>query len=162
MRRREFIALLGGAATGWPLAARAQQSAMPMVGFLELGSASANEPKTQAFRAGLREFSYTERKNVVIEFRFAETTEQLRRFALELVQQQPAVIVTGGNAATLAVKSATSTIPTIFSVADDPVRLGFVSSFNQPSGHMTGVSLVSGALDSKRLELLHGASSSGF
>jgi ABC-type uncharacterized transport system substrate-binding protein len=155
MRRRQFIKLLGGAIAAWPLGASAQQSARPMVGFLEFGSASANEPKTEAFRAGLREFSYIDRKNVVIEFRFAETAEQLRRFALELVQQQPAVIVTGGNAATLAAKSATSAIPIIFSVADDPVRLGFVSSFNQPSGHMTGVSLVSGALDSKRLDLLH-------
>ncbi len=155
MRRRDFITLIGGAAAARPLAALAQQTATPVIGFLGLGSAPASQSRVEAFRAGLREFAYIDGKNIVIEFRFVEKSEQLKESAVELVQHQPAVIVTAGNAATLATKSATSTIPIIFSAADDPVRLGFVTSYNQPGGHMTGVSLVSGALDAKRLELLH-------
>jgi putative ABC transport system substrate-binding protein len=128
---------------------------MPVIGFLGLGTALAHQSRMDGFLAGLREFAYIDGKNVVIESRFVEKSEQLQQSATELVQHGPAVIVTSGNAATLAVKSATSTIPIIFSAADDPVRLGFVASYNQPGGHMTGVSLVSGALDAKRLEMLH-------
>ena len=111
--------------------------------------------RTEAVRAGLQEFGYVEGKNVVLEFRFAENPEQLQKFAVELAQSQPAVIVTSGNAATAAVKSVASTIPVIFSVADDPVRLGLVASLNRPGGHMTGVSLISGELSGERLNLLH-------
>jgi putative ABC transport system substrate-binding protein len=154
MRRREVITLVAGVAV-WPLPVWAEQPAMPVIGFLGLGTALALQSRMEGFLAGLREFAYIDGKNVVIESRFVEKSEQLRQSAMELVQRQPAVIVTSGNAATLAVKSATPTIPIIFSAADDPVRLGFVASFNQPGGRMTGVSLVSGALDAKRLELLH-------
>jgi ABC-type uncharacterized transport system substrate-binding protein len=154
MRRREFITLLGSAAA-WPLAARAQQSATPVVGFLGVGLRSDSLTRTDALRAGLQEFGYVDGKNVLLEFRFAEKPEQLHKFAVELAQNQPAVIVTSGNAATAAMKSVGSTIPIIFSIADDPVQLGLVSSLNRPGGHMTGVSLISGELSGKRLDLLH-------
>jgi putative ABC transport system substrate-binding protein len=106
-------------------------------------------------RGGLQEFGYLDGKNVLLEFRFAEKPEQLHKFAVELAQSQPAVIVTSGNAATAAMKSVGSKIPIIFSIADDPVQLGLVSSLNRPGGHMTGVSLISGELSGKRLDLLH-------
>ena len=154
MRRREFITLLGGAAV-WPLAANAQQPATIVVGFLGVGLRPASLTRTEALRLGLQEFGYVDGKNVLLEFRFAEKPEQLHKFAVELAQSRPAVIVASGNAATAAVKSVTSTIPIIFSVADDPVELGLVASLNWPGGHMTGVSLISGALSGKRLDLLH-------
>lgn len=154
MRRREFITLFGSAAA-WPLAANAQQPATPVVGFLGIGLRSASLTRTEALLLGLQEFGYVDGKNVLLEFRFAEKPEQLHKFAVELAQSRPAVIVASGNAATAAVKSVTSTIPIIFSVADDPVALGLVASLNRPGGHMTGVSLISGALSGKRLDLLH-------
>jgi len=154
MRRREFITLIGGA-TAWPLAARAQQPATPVVGFLGVGLRADSLTRTEAMRGGLQEFGYLDGKNVLLEFRFAEKPEQLHKFAVELAQSQPAVIVTSGNAATAAMKSVGSKIPIIFSIADDPVQLGLVSSLNRPGGHMTGVSLISGELSGKRLDLLH-------
>lgn len=154
MRRREFLGVLGGATAAWPLAARAQQPAMPVIGFLGLAPASGYAGRIEAFRAGLREFSFAENNNIAIDFRWVENPDQLRKFAAELVQRQAAAIVTSGNATTVAAKSATSAIPIVFSVADDPVRLGLVASFNKPGGNMTGVSLISGALGAKRLELL--------
>ena len=111
--------------------------------------------RTEALQGGLQEFGYLDGKNVLLEFRFAEKPEQLHKFAVELAQSQPAVIVTSGNAATAAMKSVGSKIPIIFSIADDPVQLGLVSSLNRPGGHMTGVSLISGELSGKRLDLLH-------
>jgi putative ABC transport system substrate-binding protein len=154
MKRREFITLLGGAAAAWPLVARAQQPAVPIIGFLGLAPASGNAGRIEAFRVGLREFGFAENNNIAIDFRWVENPDQLRKFTAELVQRQAAAIVTSGNATTVAAKSATSAIPIVFSVADDPVRLGLVASFNKPGGNMTGVSLISGALGAKRLELL--------
>jgi len=151
MKRREFITLLGGAAA-WPVVARAQTA--PVIGFLGLAPASGNAGRIEALRAGLRELGYVEGGNLAIEFRWVENPDQLRQFAADLVQRRVAVIVTSGNVATVAAKSATSSIPIIFSVADDPVRLGLVASFNKPGGNITGVSLISGALGPKRIELL--------
>ena len=156
MRRREFILLLSGAIASWSLATNAQQPAKPpVVGFLGLGLRAASLSRTDALLAGLQEFGYVDGKNVLLEFRFAETLEQLHKFAVELAQSQPAVIVTSGNVATAAVKSVTSTIPIIFSIADDPVQLRLVASLSRPGGHMTGISLISGELSGKRLDLLH-------
>src|SRR5690348_15924596 len=154
MRRREFITLVSGAAA-WPLAARGQQSETPVVGFLGVGLRPDSLTRTDALRAGLQEFGYVDGKNVLLEFRFAEKPDQIHKFAVELTQRRPAIIVTSGNAATAAMKSVGSTIPIIFSIADDPVRLGFVSSLNRPGGHMTGVSLISGELGGKHLDLVH-------
>jgi putative ABC transport system substrate-binding protein len=154
MRRREFITLLGGAAASWPLAARAQQSAIPVIGYLGLAPASSAAFRMEALRAGLHDLGYDDGKNVVIDFHWAEGSDQLREFAADIVQRRVSAIVTSGNAATLAAKSATSAIPIVFAAADDPVRLGLVTSFNQPGGNMTGISMISGALGAKRLELL--------
>jgi putative ABC transport system substrate-binding protein len=153
MKRRDFITLLGGA-VAWPLTVRAQQPAVPVIGFLSLGPASSSTFRLDALRAGLHDLGYVDGDNVVIESRWAVGPDQLREFATELVQRRVAVIVSGGNQPTLAVKSATSVIPIIFATADDPVRLGLVTSFNRPGGNMTGMSLISGALGAKRLELL--------
>src|SRR5262245_41402312 len=152
MKRRSFIFLVG--AFTWPRAALAQQPAVPVIGFLGLAPASGSASRVEALRAGLREFGFVDGQNVGMEFRWAEKPDQLRQLAVELVQRGPAVIVTSGNAATVAAKSATTEIPIIFSVADDPVRLGFVASFSRPGGTLTGTSLISGALGAKRLELL--------
>jgi putative tryptophan/tyrosine transport system substrate-binding protein len=151
--RRKFIVTLGSAAA-WPLAAHAQQPAMPVIGYLGLAPASSAAFRLAAMRAGLHDLGFADGNNVAIESRWAEGPDQLREFATELVQRRAAVIVTSGNAATLAVKSATSAIPIIFAAADDPVRLGLVASFNQPGGNITGISMISGALGAKRLELL--------
>ena len=153
MRRRRFLGIVGGAAA-WPWVARAQMPTTPLVGFLGLAPASGYAGRIEALRAGLREFGYVEGNNLAVEFRWAENPDQLQQFATDLVQRQAAVIVTSGNGAAVAAKSATSSIPIIFSVADDPVRLGLVASFNMPGGNMTGVSLISGALGPKRIELL--------
>jgi putative ABC transport system substrate-binding protein len=154
MRRREFITLIGGAAAVWPVAVPAQTPTAPAIGFLGLAPASGNTGRIEALRAGLRELGYVEGGNLAIEYRFAQNPDQLRQFTADLVQRQVAVIVTSGNVAAVAAKSATSSIPIVFSVADDPVRLGLVASFNKPGGNVTGVSLISGALGPKRIELL--------
>jgi putative tryptophan/tyrosine transport system substrate-binding protein len=155
MRRRDFITLLGGTLASWPLAANAQQPEKPVIGFLGVGLRSDSLTRTEALQAGLQDFGYVHGKNVLLEFRFAEKPEQLHKFAVELAHRQPAVIVTSGTAATDAMKSVTSTIPIIFSVADDPVQLGLVASLSRPGGHMTGTSTFSGELSGKRLDLLH-------
>jgi len=154
MKRREFVALLGGATLAWPLAARAQQPAMPVIGFLGIAPASGWAGRVEALRAVLREFGYVEGRNVVIEFRWAEGPAQLTELAAGLAKHEVAMIIAGGNASAHAAKRAMSAIPILFSVADDPVRLGFVDSFNRPGGNMTGSSTISGALGAKRLELL--------
>jgi ABC-type uncharacterized transport system substrate-binding protein len=153
VNRREFITLVGGAAA-WPLAAHAQQPAMPVIGFLGIGPAAANASRVDGLRVGLRELGYVEGRNYIFELRWADGDPQLPELAADLARRKVAVIVTSGNAATLAAKAATSVVPIVFSAGGDPVRLGFVDSFNRPGGNVTGLSNISGALGAKRLELL--------
>jgi putative ABC transport system substrate-binding protein len=142
LRRREFITLLGGAAA-WPLAARAQQTAIPVIGFLEIRSPETIVERLRAFRQGLRETGYVEGENITIDYRWAEQLEQLPELVGQLVRRQAAVITTaGGFAPALAAKGATSTIPIVFGVAEDPVKFGLVTSLARPSGNLTGVNLM--------------------
>jgi putative tryptophan/tyrosine transport system substrate-binding protein len=156
MRRREFIALLGGAAAAWPLAARAQQAGMPVIGFLDSRSLDALTDRLRGFRQGLKDTGYVGGENVAIEYRWAENQfDRLPVLAAELVRRQVAVIVTSGGAtAASAAKAATTTIPIVFTVVEDPVRLGLVASLARPGGNLTGINFLSGELTAKRLELL--------
>ena len=156
MRRREFISLFGSAIASWPLAARAQQPAMPVVGFLHLTSPEPNRENLTAFRRGLAETGYIEQKNVTIEYRWAlNQNDRLAALATELVRRQVSLIVVleSTNGA-LAAKAATQTIPIIFMQGADPVQIGLVDSLNRPGGNATGIDLLLARVAAKRLELL--------
>jgi putative tryptophan/tyrosine transport system substrate-binding protein len=155
VRRRAFISLLGGTAA-WPLAARAQQAALPVVGYLNFGSPESDASRLTGLRRGLNQSGYVEGRNLVIEYRWAgNQADRLPALTADLVQLRVAVIVTPGLVATLAAKAATTSIPIVFSVGTDPVQLGLVASLNRPGGNLTGFNNLTNELGAKGLALLH-------
>jgi putative ABC transport system substrate-binding protein len=156
MRRREFIAFVGCTAAAWPLASRAEQSPMPVIGFLNSASPQPFANYVAGFRAGLKQTGYVDGQNVTIEFRWAEGHyDRLPEMAADLVRRKVAVLVaTGGGPSITAAKTSTTTIPIVFTLGSDPVRLGFVTSLSRPGGNITGVNLFVVAMESKRLGLL--------
>jgi putative ABC transport system substrate-binding protein len=155
IRRRDFIGALGGAAA-WPLAAHAQQPAMPIIGFLNSGSADPFGARVRAFHHGLNQTGYIESRNAVIEFRWAEGNyDRLPEMAADLVGRQVAVIAASATPAAIAAKAATSTIPIVFSIGGDPVRFGLVASFARPNGNATGIHFFTNDVTQKRFRLIH-------
>jgi putative ABC transport system substrate-binding protein len=156
LRRRDFITLVGGVAAGWPLAARAQQPAMPVIGFLDSRSSDGMTSRLAAFRQGLKEIGLVEGENVTTIYRWAEDrVDRLPEMASELARQATLIITSGGPPAAFAAKAATTTIPIVFLVGEDPARLGLVTSLARPSGNLTGVNMLANELEGKRLHLLH-------
>jgi ABC-type uncharacterized transport system substrate-binding protein len=157
MRRRDFINLVGGAAAAWSVAARAQSSKAPVIGFLRSGSSADSAPLVAAFRQGLNELGYIEGQNLVIEYRWAEGHyDRLSALAVDLVERRVAVLVaTGGDASVDATLAATTTVPIVFIASGDPVASGWIASFNRPGGNATGVNMLATFLDGKRLDVLH-------
>jgi putative ABC transport system substrate-binding protein len=156
LRRRDFITLIGGTVAAWPFAARAQQPAMPVIGHLAGSSPGPYAPFVSAFHNGLKDAGYVEGQNVAIEYRWAEGQyDRLSALAADLVRSRVTVIVANGTPAALAARAATTTIPIVFSVVDDPARLGLVTSLNRPGGNATGVNFVVAELESKQIGLLH-------
>jgi putative ABC transport system substrate-binding protein len=154
--RRKFLATLSGAAAAWPFAARAQQQAMPVVGFIRDGSADANVRNVAAFRKGLNETGTVEGQNVTVEYHWLEGQyNRLPALMADLVRRQVAGIAPVGNLPALAAKAATAAIPIVFGVGDDPIRLGLVASLNRPGGNLTGINFINAEVTAKRLRLLH-------
>jgi putative tryptophan/tyrosine transport system substrate-binding protein len=156
MKRRDFITLLGGAAVAWPHAARAQKAQTPVIGFLDSRSSDGMTSRLAAFRQGLKEVGLIEGENITVIYRWAEDrVDRLPEMASELARQATVIVTSGGPLAAFAAKAATTTIPIVFLVGEDPTRLGLVTSLARPSGNLTGINMLANELEAKRLQLLH-------